>query len=125
MKQQKGFTLIEVLVALVLMAIALTGVAMMSTSSTSADTRGRDQVTATLLAQQKLEQLRSLTRADADWGEGTHNEAWLDENGVSGAGPFMRIWDVENDYNGNDGLSRVQIWVSWDNGEVYQTTLFW
>lgn len=122
---ERGFTLIEVLVAIVVMAISLTGVAMMSSSTMVADTSGRQQVAATLLAQEKLEQLRSLRRSDDDWDTGTHSESGLDEDGTSGGGPYTREWEVEEDYNGRNNFARVTVVVSWGNGEVVLSSLYW
>lgn len=59
-EQSKGFTLIEVMVAMVIMAIALIAVWGMHFSSLKTDTRNRDESHALFLANQKLEELRSL-----------------------------------------------------------------
>ena len=123
--QQKGFTLVEVLVALAVMAIGLTGVAMMSSSTIVADTGGRQQVAATTLAQEKLEKLRSLRRSDSDWTAGIHTEYGLYDDGTSGGGPYTREWDVVEDYNGNENLSRVTVTVTWDGGTVNLAALYW
>ncbi len=58
-----GFTILEVVVALVLLAGALSGVAGLLTVSFTAARQARVQTSTTLLAVQKLEQLRSLTWA--------------------------------------------------------------
>jgi type IV pilus assembly protein PilV len=123
-RQENGFSLIEVLVALIVMAIALSGVAMMSASTLVADTGGRRQAAATMLAQEKLEQLRSLHRSDSAWDAGDHNE-YVDEDGTVGSGVYTREWEVEEDYNGKANLSRVTVTVSWNNGEVTLSSLYW
>ena len=89
-RREAGFTLIEVLVALTVMAIALSGVAMMSSSTMIADTSGRQQVAATTLAQEKLEQLRSLRRSDSTWDAGVHSE-YVEEDGTVGSGVYPRV----------------------------------
>jgi type IV pilus assembly protein PilV len=123
-RRELGFTLVEVLMAVVVMAIALTGVAMMSSSTIVADTGGRQQAAATTLAQEKLEQLRSLRRSDSAWDAGTHSE-YVEEDGTVGSGMYTREWEVEEDYNGKTNLSRVMVTVSWENGEVILSSLYW
>ena len=123
-RREAGFTLIEVLVALTVMAVALAGIAMMSSSTMIADTAGRQQVVATMLAQEKLEQLRSLTRSDPDWDAGAHSQ-YVEEDGTVDSGMYTREWEVEEDYNGKANLSRVSVTVSWDNVSVTLSSLYW
>lgn len=62
-----GFTLAEVCVALVLLALALAGVAQMVGLAQRATLAARVHSSSTMLADQKIEQLRSLTwSVDAD-----------------------------------------------------------
>jgi len=58
--EDRGFTLAEVCVAIVLLALAVAGVAQMISFAKRATWAARVQTTATILATQKLEQLRSL-----------------------------------------------------------------
>ena len=51
---EKGFTLVEVMVALAIVAVALTAVYRMHTQTLFMDSRGRFDTMATLLARQKL-----------------------------------------------------------------------
>src|SRR5690348_13462854 len=55
-----GFSLLEVLVASTIMAVALTTLAQLFVMSTNANTGAKTTTYAALLAQQKMEQLRGL-----------------------------------------------------------------
>jgi prepilin-type N-terminal cleavage/methylation domain-containing protein len=121
----RGFTLIEVLVAITLMAIALTGIATMNLSTIGADTKSRLGSAATTLAQTKLEELRVLSRAHADWADGDHTETNLNENGEEGAedGFYTRTWTVERNYNNFRRLDRVTVTVSWVDHQEQEVVL--
>jgi prepilin-type N-terminal cleavage/methylation domain-containing protein len=59
--RQDGFTIVEVLVALLLISVVALGTAELFAVSIRATHAARNQTTTTVLASQKLEQLRSLT----------------------------------------------------------------
>jgi len=63
----RGFTLVEVLVAVVLLMVVALGAAQLFAVATTANFRAKSQTSTTILAVQKMEQLRGLTWGfDAD-----------------------------------------------------------
>lgn len=119
-----GFTLIEVLIAITLMAIAFAGIATMGISSIQADTQSRGINAATALVREKLDQLRILPHSDTAWGNGTHTEWGLAEDGSSGSGPYERTWVVQEDYNLYTHLHQVTVTVSWYDGQVSLSSVY-
>jgi prepilin-type N-terminal cleavage/methylation domain-containing protein len=59
-RSQRGFSLVEVLFALVVLSVAVSGVAQLFTVAAHTNARARATTYATVLAQQKMEQLRGL-----------------------------------------------------------------
>ncbi len=59
-RNANGFTLIEALVAVAVMAIVVSGLASMGVTTIQADTQSRRVSAATALAQAKLEELRGV-----------------------------------------------------------------
>jgi len=122
----RGSSLIEILVSTTLMGIALAGIATMSVTTIKADTQSRLASAATTLAQAKLEELRLLGRSHPDWADGSdHQETNLNENGEVSAddGFYTRQWTVERDYNGFRRLARVTVTVLWLEDEERSVSL--
>ena len=76
----RGFTLIEIMIALFILSVGLLAVATMQISAIRGNAMGNDVTHATLLAQDMLEQLKSstniLTVADSNDVEGIYNRSW-------------------------------------------------
>ena len=125
-RNANGFTLIEALVAVAVMAIVVSGLASMGVTTIQADTQSRRVSAATALAQAKLEELHGLRRSNTAWTVGSHSQTGLDENAEPG-GSYTRQWTVQNNYNSYNKLSRVTVTVSWDDGagSVRVASLFW
>lgn len=125
--KQRGFTLIEVLVAITIMAVGLTGIATMGVSTIKADTQSQGASVATALAREKLDQLRILHRTDTDWTLGSnHLETGLEEDGSMGSGPYTRSWVIEEPDDVNyPNFMRVEVTVSWYDGAVSLASLYW
>lgn len=103
-----GFTLIEVLVAMSIFAIAVLGLAMGATSVMRANQTGLYTTIATNLAQDRLEELKSRTAANINTTGSPENKS------VSGVPvTFTRSWTVTSTCNGVTGLTCIDVTVSW------------
>ena len=71
---KKGFTLIEMLIGLILLAIGLLAIAGMQITSVRGNYFSSNMTQASILAQDRLEGLRQLDFTDAGLGAGTHND---------------------------------------------------
>lgn len=127
---QRGFTLLEVLVATVILAIAITG--LLSSLSTSLRSAGRvtDADRAAVLARRKMDELL----LDNTFPRGTNVAgAWDQASGIEGGwrarlAPFEAPPDVTE---GSFVLDRMELEVWWMNGdqrrnfvvEGYRTTV--
>lgn len=74
---KNGFTMIEVLVGLVILAIGLLAIAGLQITSVKGNSFSSNLTQASVLAQDRLEILRNLDWAHADLNAGTHNEGTL------------------------------------------------
>ncbi|TMA10901.1 MAG: prepilin-type N-terminal cleavage/methylation domain-containing protein [Deltaproteobacteria bacterium] len=106
---QDGFTLIEVLVAMTIFAIAILGLAIGATSVIRANQTSLYTTIATNLAQDRLEELKSRTAANI-------TTTGSPENNISVSGvpvKFNRSWTVTSNCNSVSGLICVTVTVSW------------
>jgi len=104
-----GFTLIEVLVAMCIFAIAVLGLAIGATSVMRANQTGLYTTIATNLAQDRLEELKSRTPANI-------NTTCSPENNLSVSGvpvTFNRSWTVTSNCNSVTGLTCIAVTVAW------------
>lgn len=105
-RSQAGFTMIEVMVAVLLTAIAVIGVVGLYRVQTRSSGYSRFATEASVLAADKMEQLRTATITTAFTG----SETGLDARGQAG-GIFDRAWDVTADGSG----WHLQVTVGWDD----------
>jgi prepilin-type N-terminal cleavage/methylation domain-containing protein len=120
----QGFTLIEVLVAMVVATIGLLGLAMMQGYAIQGNATGSKFTRATFLAQQQLELIKdgnsviegTFGYIDMDTVSGTvtldsGGPETVDENGDPG-GPFNRSWAV---FTSTDWARRIVVTVTWQD----------
>jgi general secretion pathway protein I len=114
----KGFTLMEVMVALAVVAVALTAIYRMHTQTLFMDTRGRFDTMATMLARQKL--------ADIDTGD--LGELTGDKGDFGDLHPGY-TWQVETDTATSDllkddgpNLKRITLTVGFGDQSFEMTT---
>jgi prepilin-type N-terminal cleavage/methylation domain-containing protein len=108
----RGLSIIEVLVAIAIFAIGILAVAKMQYWNVRNNTTGNITTQATMLARQKIEELKSLDFGEADMGIGPHPDPNnpIDENGNAG-GIYTRQWDVTNPLG--PSTRQIQVTVSW------------
>ena len=75
MSGERGFTLVEVLVAGLVLSVVLLGVAAMTIAASGQLHRGGEQTAATTLVQQRIEWLRNQGYEASDLSAGTTSEA--------------------------------------------------
>lgn len=102
--RSSGFTLIEVMVALIVLTVGIAGVLSGLTSLTLADVHSNEQSRATALAVQKMEELKALPVADIK----PEAAVAVDEDGIEGSGPYRRKVDV---VHSTVGLKTAEITV--------------
>jgi len=102
-KRSKGFTLIEVLITLIILAVSLLALASLMAATTKSNAYGGHITEATTFAQDRLEQLRA-TRWDSIV-PGNFNDLVTGSTGVN----FTRNWNVVQ--NGN--LRTVTVTINW------------
>jgi len=118
-KKDGGFTFIEVMVAIALIAITLTAVLGMQSQSVSLAGEARFYTTASLLAQGKMAEIEvkdlgGLSSDSGDFGEDFPDYTWR-----------VEVSNVFIDYpeNVSDHLRQVDLIVSWGESEAYQYAL--
>ncbi len=112
-----GFTLIEILVAMVVFAIASLGLAMGVTSVVRSNQRSYLASIATNLAQDKLEELKASPASVVPWG-GNCDSQVPTTNGVE----FTRTWQVWNNSPAT-GVKRIDVTVQWTDHTTHNFTI--
>jgi type IV pilus assembly protein PilV len=111
-RRSAGFTLVEVIVAIVLLGVGLMGMAALSTTVTRANVQSSSLTTATALAQERAERLRT---EDYD-ALASGNDSRVVDNVT-----YTRSWVVTAD-DPEPGLKTVAIAVSWTTRGTTHTT---
>ena len=115
-RRDRGFTVMEVLIALMILVIGMLGVVAMQKGAYSATSYSRHATEAAVLAEDKLEKLRTMPiTALAD------DSDLVDANGVANdEGPFTREWTRVD-----DGLVTViSVTVTWEEGNGAHSITF-
>ena len=112
-KKSKGFSLIEVLIALVILAVALLALAGLMVQSTSSNSWGSHLTEASTFAQDKLEELRMTT-----W---PHLTSDSDSRTGSTGTTYTRTWTIATNAAGN--LRTVNISISWTDNTNHTITI--
>ena len=109
-KNNRGFSLLEAVMAMAIFSIGILAVGSMQLSTAKNNTRGNITTQATMLARQKIEELKNLDRSDLDTADGNDT-----------AGIYEREW-VTDPVPGSSTSWRIIVTVG-RQGEDREVTL--
>jgi type IV pilus assembly protein PilV len=116
----KGFTLLEVLIAIALLAVGLLGMATLAGSIISYNQLAQHVTTASALAQDRIEELKGTAYDSV--AEGTVVESSIDASGNTG-GVYTRNTEVDEDA-AYQKTKTIVVTVSWDwKGNTHDVVL--
>lgn len=116
-----GFTLIEVLVAMCIFAIAVLGLAVGATSVMRANQTGLYSTMATNWAQDKLEELKGKTVAALPTCP-TYTTAGCSDTQTSSGVSFNRSWEILQNQPVT-GVNRIDVQVAWTDYTSHTLTV--
>lgn len=123
---ERGFSLVEVLVALVVMAIGIFSVTQMFPAGARGQVQDRLMVGANDYVQEKVEFLRGLAWSDPSLTDGRHPAGTATE--ACGDGRWQRFYVVTTMAHPLDNLKRVVVTVTWSGagmtGRSVSTTTY-
>jgi len=111
--KSKGFTLIEVLVALVILSFSLLALAGLMVTTTRNNAFGSHITEAATFAQDKLEELRAVKWENLI--EGNHTDQQGGSTGIN----YTRNWNVTT----NGSLKTITINVNWNDRTAHSIRL--
>jgi type IV pilus assembly protein PilV len=101
--RSRGFTMVEVLLAMVILSVSLLALAGLMMTTTKNTSFGNHMTEASTIAQDKIEELRSTLWASIP--DGANQDQVRGSTGIS----YSRRWDVVTDGN----LKTVSVTVNW------------
>ena len=123
---QAGFSIIELMVALILLGLGILSVANLFPLGSRTQLRDRLRTSATDLAQQKMEQLRLKGWSDPDLNAGTHPSVSGEALSLEDEGAFTRFWIVEQQTGSFADMKKVTVRVIWtyQRGDTVQLVTY-
>jgi type IV pilus modification protein PilV len=115
--KKNGFSLLELLIALVILSIALLALAGLMTQSTKNSSWGSHLTEAATLAQDRLERFRAV-RPQTDIPEGTNNDQITGDKSKI---VYTRTWTVAT--NGTSSLRTIVITITWTDSSPHSITI--
>lgn len=110
-RREKGFSLIEVLIGIVVLTIGLLGMLSLLIGIINGNKFSRDMTTATVLAKNKLEQIESLGYYGISSTDTVESENY---GSISNYPAFKRTTSIDTD-NPASNMKKVAITVYWDS----------
>lgn len=113
MRRTDGFTLIELFVALAILAFGLLALSQMGVMAIGSNQGSSEESIATRLAQNKIDELKKEMYASLALQNFTDPHNPLDSQGNTG-GIYNRTWTIAS--GPTTGTKKVSVRVAWDNG---------
>jgi prepilin-type N-terminal cleavage/methylation domain-containing protein len=111
LKRDKGFTLLELFIALFLLSIALLALAQLGVSTIHTNQSASENAIATRLAQNKIDELKKTTYASLGLNNYTDPNNPINPQGNTG-GQYTRSWSViAGPVNGTKKISVLVAWA--------------
>jgi type IV pilus modification protein PilV len=107
--KNEGFTLLEVMIALVILVVGLLGLAALQLVAVKSNAFSSEMTYATMLAQQHAEVLKSLPYTDANLTSGSHT-AMGSSKGVQ----YTVTWNVTDNIPATD-MKSLNVTVQWQS----------
>ena len=114
-----GFSLLEALAATAVLGVGLLAFTANAVSLTRSAKTADSVDVATALAQQKLEQLRSLQLGSAGHTTGSYGDATTLNAAGTANGPYTRSWTVSAKDTPRFGLKTVTVSVAWTDSMAH------
>lgn len=121
--EQTGFSLLEILIAITILAIGLLALAQMQITSIQGNAFSSRTTDATTLAQDALEQLMTLDYTDADLTSGSHppgSQAQVSGTQLVGGVTYTISWNVTDNSPINNAKT-VSMTVTWIDNTQQRT----
>jgi len=112
--RKEGFSLIEVLICLVFLAIGLLAIASLQITSVRGNLFSNNLMQATYMAQDRLEFLKNLSYSDPSLNTGNHDDGTFKNQGSDLT--FNRSYSVESIFDPNGSYLKVNYTVRWNDG---------
>ncbi len=109
---QSGFSMIEMLVAIVILAVGLLGLAQLQITAITANAQGDSITAANGLVQRAVEDIAAMSADDAVFATAVTGATWAGSPfTILGAGVYNVTYDVLTNYQTVTGLSQITVHV--------------
>jgi len=112
-RSQHGFTLIELMMAMVILGIGIISIVALQTQDMAYNNSSRRQTQSSTWAMDRIEQLRSVPYTDAQLTVGDHTE---------NQGPYKVNWKVTNNAANVADTKKIVMTIQWNGRDISTTT---